>query len=232
MARDGKTNPLPAWSQREPGRTKADPFPPPDVSTVTLPGEPPGLFPRASLDTGITLSIPTWATIPSDPLDKEQIYVQLARPGTSNYETVFHIEYTPGTTPLPVQVEIPSEWLLKDENEGAFNLRYRHENYLGTPSNSADVAVVVDKIPPNGTAAPDKLTFAFTPPIVDATLAGLTDLEAVVPDWTGAAEGDRVAFTVLADKLPEDPHEIVPIAVVELEADRKVKFPVSRLACE
>ena len=90
---------------------------------------------------------------------------------------------------------------MKNENEGAFNLRYHHENYLGTPSDSAPVPVFVDKIPPNGSAAPDKLMFAFTGPIVDATLVE-TDLEAVVPAWTGVADGDMAAFTVVADKLP------------------------------
>ncbi|MGE8149932.1 hypothetical protein ACQKP5_01635 [Pseudomonas vancouverensis] len=229
MASDGRKNSLPAWSQREPGRADADPFPEPDVSEVTLPGLPPGLFPRASLDTDITLKIPAWPTIPSDPSDKEAITVELARVGTSNYEEVDKVEYVPGTTPLPVVVKIPSTWLLKDENEGAFNLRYFHENYLGTPSPSDPVLVFIDKIPPNGTAAPDKLTYTFTPPIVDATLTGVTDLEFTVPAWTGAAEGDKVAFTVVAGKLPDDPNDIVPIDIVELGADRKIKFPVAGL---
>ncbi|WP_458377367.1 hypothetical protein [Pseudomonas fluorescens] len=227
MASDGRKQPLPAWSQRVPGRADADPFTPPVVDAVTLPGLPAGLFPRASLDTGITLEIPRWATVPTDPIDVETVEVQLARVGSSNYETVDTASYVPGTTTFPIEVTIPADWLLKDENEGAFNLRYRHENYLGTPSESAPVLVFVDKIPPNGTAAPEKLTFAFTGPIVDATLTGITELEATVPEWTGAAEGDRVAFTVVADKLPDDPEDIVPIAVVPLPADRKIKFPVT-----
>lgn len=229
MASDGRTQTLPAWSQRVPGRALADPFPFPDVSKVTLPGEPQGLFLRSALDADITLEIPAWSTIPTDPVDKEKIFVQLARPGTSNYETVDEVEYVPGTTSVPVKVKIPSAWLLNDANEGAFNVRYRHENYLGTPSNSEDVLVFIDKIPPNGTAAPDKLTYAFTPPIVDATLASVTELEFVVPQWTGAAEGDEVAFTVVEDKLPDDPNDIVPIDIVELGADRKIKFPVATI---
>lgn len=228
MASDGRKQPLPAWSQRVSGRADADPFPSPDVSAVTLPGNPAGLFSRASLDAGIALKVPAWSTIPTDPVEKEYIRVQLARPGASSYETVDEVEFIPGTTQLPLAVTIPSTWLLQDANEGPFNLRYQQENYLGTISNSDDVLVFVDKVPPNGTAAPDKLTFAFTPPIVDATLTG-TDLEAVVPDWTGSAEGDQVAFTVVADTLPEDPNDIVPIDVVTLAADRKIKFPVALL---
>ena len=227
MASDGRKQTLPAWSQRVPGRADADPFTPPDVSTVTLPGLPAGLFPRVSLDTGITLKISRWNTVPTDPADVEKVEVQLTRPGTSNYETVATAEYIPGTTTFPIEVTIPAAWLLKNENEGAYNLRYHHENYLGTPSNSSPVLVFVDKIPPHGTAAPDKLTLLFTTPIVDATLNGVTELEATVPAWTGAAEGDQVAFTVVEGKLPDDPNDIVPIGVVTLGADRKIKFPVA-----
>ncbi|WP_433771035.1 hypothetical protein [Pseudomonas putida] len=230
MASDGRKRPLPAWSHRVPGRAKADPFPAPDVSRVTLPGNPSGLFPRPSLDADIELKVPAWSNTPTDPLDKEYITAQAARPGTSNYEDVSdEVEFIPGTTPIPVTVKLLSTWLLKDENEGPFNLRYRHVNYLGTPSNSTHTPVFVDKVPPNGTAAPRKLTLGFTPPIVDATLEGITDLEATVPEWTGAAEGDKVAFTVERDKLPEDPNDIVPIDVVTLGPDRKIKFPVSLL---
>ncbi|VVP83598.1 hypothetical protein PS918_02553 [Pseudomonas fluorescens] len=63
MASDGRKQPLLPWSLREPGRAKADPFPSPDVAPVTLPGNPPGLFPRASLDAGINLFIDVWDNI-------------------------------------------------------------------------------------------------------------------------------------------------------------------------
>lgn len=227
MASDGRKQTLPAWSQRVPGRTDADPFTPPDVSSVIIDGLPEGLFPRASLDAGITLQIPRWGTVPTEPVQLEYVAVQLARPGTPNYETVATVTYTPGTTTFPMAATIPAAWLLKNENEGAFNLRYRHENWLGTYSESAPVLVFVDKVPPNGSAAPDKLTLLFTPPIVDATLTGVTELEATVSAWTGPEEGDKVAFTVVEGKLPEDPNDIVPIGVVTLGADRKIKFPVS-----
>jgi hypothetical protein len=98
MASDGRKQTLPAWSQRVPGRADADAFTPPDVTLVTLPGLPAGLFPRASLDAGITLKIPRWNTVPTDPADVEKVELQLARVGTSNYETVATVDFIPGTT--------------------------------------------------------------------------------------------------------------------------------------
>lgn len=226
MASDGRKQRLPAWSQRVPGRADSELFPAPDISSVTLPGLPAGLFRRASLDTGVTLEIPRWPTIPTDPADYETITVQFAPPGSANYVDVATVDYIPGETELPVKITIPSAFLLKDENEGAFNMRYEHENYLGTKGYSVDVLVFIDKVPPDGTAAPGKLTFTITPPFTDANLTE-TDVSFVVPEWTGAAPGDLVAFAWIKDTVPEDPNDIVPIDVVTLEADRVVKIPVA-----
>lgn len=226
MASDGRKQKLPSWSQRVPGRADPGSFPAPDISAVTLPGLPEGLFPRAALDTGVTLEVPRWQTIPTDPNDYETITLQFATPGGANYVDVVKVDYVPGTTDLPVKITIPSDFLLKDENEGAFNMRYEHENYLGTKGYSDDVLVFIDKVPPNGTAAPGKLTFTITPPFTDANLTG-TDVECVVPLWTGAATGDLVAFAWIKDSVPEDPDDIVPIAVVTLGTDRVVKIPVA-----
>jgi hypothetical protein len=173
------------------------------------------------------LEIPTWSTIPTDPTDVEDIELEIARSNSDEYEPVAKVEYIPGTTTLPIPITLPADFLLKDENEGAFKIRYLHTNWAGTPSNSADVLVYIDKTPPNGTAAPDKITLSITPPFTDANLAGLTDVEGTIGAWTGAAEGDKVAFAWVEGQLPEDPDLIVPIDVVELGTERKVKFPVS-----
>lgn len=104
MASDGRKQPLPAWSQRVPGRADADPFTPPDLTGLILDGLPAGLFPRVSLDAGITLKIPRWATVPTDPTDVETVEVQLARVGSSDYETVDTASYVPGTTTFPIDI--------------------------------------------------------------------------------------------------------------------------------
>lgn len=225
MASYGSKQILPAWSQREPGRNGPLEFVKPDVSTVTLPGNPPGLFPRASLDAGILLQVTAWATLPPDG-ETETVTLQIARVGSDEYEDVASVDYTEGTSSFPLPITLPADFLLKDENEGAFKIRYQHVNWVGTPAESEDVPVFIDKTPPNGTAAPGKITFSITPPFTETNLAGLTDVDGTIPTWTGAAEGDQVAFAWMKDRLPEDPDLIVPIDVVELGADRKVKFPV------
>lgn len=226
MASDGrKQQPMPVWSQRVPGRNAPKAFPPPDVNNVTLPGQPSGLFPRTSLDKGITLKVSTWDNLPA-PGEKEYIRLQIARAASEEYEQVAEVEYIQGTTTIPFDITIPSDFLLKNENEGAFKIRYEHENWVGTPAYSSDVPVFIDKTPPNGTVAPGKMTFAITPPFTDINLAGLTFVEGTIPAWTGAGEDDKVAFAWVKDKLPDDPNDIVPIDVVELEVDRKVKFPI------
>ncbi|CAI8908691.1 BIG2 domain-containing protein [Pseudomonas sp. IT-P258] len=226
MASYGSKQILPAWSQREPGRNGPLEFVKPDVSTVTLPGNPPGLFPRASLDAGILLQVTAWATLPPDG-ETETVTLQIARVGSDEYEDVASVNYTEGTSSFPLPITLPADFLLKDENEGAFKIRYQHVNWVGTPAESEDVPVFIDKTPPNGTAAPGKITFSITPPFTENNLAGLTDVDGTIPTWTGAAEGDQVAFAWMKDRLPEDPDLIVPIGVVELGADRKVKFPVA-----
>jgi hypothetical protein len=226
MASYGSKQSLPAWSQRVPGRNGPLAFDNPDVSTVTLPGNPPGLFPRASLDAGIGLEIKAWTTLPPDG-ETETVTLQIARPGSDEYEDVATVSYTHGTSIFPLSIILPAAFLLKPENEGAFKIRYEHVNWVGTPAESVDVPVFIDKTPPNGTAAPDKITFSITPPFTETNLVGLTDVEGTIPAWTGAAEGDKVAFAWMKDRLPEDPNDILPIAVVELGADRKVKFPVA-----
>lgn len=225
MTSYGSKQSLPAWSQREPGRNGPLEFVKPDVSTVTMPGNPPGLFPRASLDAGIGLQVTAWATLPPDG-ETETVTLQIARAGSDEYEDVASVDYTQGASTFPLPITLPADFLLKDENEGAFKIRYQHVNWVGTPAESEDVLVFIDKTPPNGTTAPGKITFSITPPFTETNLVGLTDVEGTIPAWTGAAEGDKVAFAWMKDRLPEDPNDIVPIAVVELGADRKVKFPV------
>jgi hypothetical protein len=104
MASDGRKQPLPAWSQRVPGRADADPFTPPDLTGLILDGLPAGLFPRVSLDAGITLKIPRWNTVPTDPADVEKVEIQIARVCTSNYETVATVDFIPGTTTFPIDI--------------------------------------------------------------------------------------------------------------------------------
>ena len=225
MANQGSKQTLPAWSQRLPGRNGPLAFIKPDVSKVTLVGSPPGLFPRVSLDVGVPLDLTAWPTLPPDD-ETEYVTLQIARAGSEEYTDLDSVIYVQGTSTFPLRLTIPSTFLLHPDNEGPFNIRYHHINFAGTEAYSDDVAVYIDKTPPNGTAAPGKITFSITPPFTEANLAGLTNVEGVIPRYDGDADGDKVAFSWVPDKLPEDPNDIVPIAIVTLGVDRKVFFPV------
>ena len=84
MANQGSKHTLPAWSQRVPGRNGPLAFIKPDVSKVTMVGSPPGLFPRAALDTDVTLELTPWPTLPPDG-ETEFVTLQIARPGSEEY---------------------------------------------------------------------------------------------------------------------------------------------------
>jgi hypothetical protein len=79
-------------------------LPPPDLTGLILDGLPAGLFPRVSLDAGITLKIPRWNTVPTDPANVEKVEIQIARVCTSNYETVATVDFIPGTTTFPIDI--------------------------------------------------------------------------------------------------------------------------------
>lgn len=229
MARkDKKQASQPAWAHRVSGRTLQSDFLAPNVDDVTIPGLPNGLFPRASLDAGITLKVPAWLGIPDDPNDVEYVSLEIARSGSEEWNVILdRVEYVPGTTPLPFDIKIPSGFLLSGENEGAFKIRYFHENLFGNPAHSDETLIYIDKIPPNFPNAPGKVIFDFgVGPIFDTTLASLSEIEGAIPDWTGGEEGDLIAFTWVPDTLPDDPYSIIPIDIVP-GADGKVNIPVS-----
>lgn len=226
MAGDGrKQQPMPVWSQRVPGRNAPKAFPDP-VVRVVLPGNPPGLLPRAEFDKGVEVEIGDWENLPPDD-ETETITLQIARVGSNEFVDVQTESFTGPISGFPKLVKIPASFLLDEANEGPFKLRYLHTNWVGTDSLSNEVPIVIDKIPPNFPSAPGKMTFDFgLGPIYDTTLDGLTEIEGTIPAWTGAAEGDQIAFTWLVDALPDDPNLIVPIGVVP-GTDGKVKIPVS-----
>lgn len=213
------------WSQRVPGRNGPLAFPDP-VIDVVMPGNPPGLLPRDELDKGVEVTINDWG-IPI-PLDTtETISLQISRAG-GLFVSVNEVVFDGPIFDFPKSITLPASFLLDEKNEGPHLVRFLHVNWIGTGAFSNEIPIVVDKIPPNFPSPPGKMTFDFgLGPITDATLAGLTYIEGIIPAWTGAAEGDRVAFTWIIDQLPEDPTMIVPIDVVELGLDRRVRIPVS-----
>ena len=228
MARkDKKQASQPAWAHRVAGRAVNVSVKDPVVRGV-IAGNPAGLLERKLLDKGIEVEIPDWGQQPP-PNEADKISLRIARVGSSDYVDLKTETYPSPITGFPQIITIPSDFLLDTTNEGPFELWYVHFNYVETETASSRVPIVIDKIPPNFPDVPGKVTFGFGGgPIFDTTLNGLTDIEGTVPSWTGAAEGDQIAFTWLPDKLPEDPENIDPIDVVP-GTDGKVKIPVATI---
>ncbi|NMY39450.1 MULTISPECIES: hypothetical protein [unclassified Pseudomonas] len=228
MARkDNKQASQPAWAHRVAGRAVNVSVKDPVVRGV-IAGNPAGLLERKLLDKGIEVEIPDWGQQPP-PNEADKISLRIARVGSSDYVDLKTETYPSPITGFPQIITIPSDFLLDTSNEGPFELWYVHFNYVETETASSRVPIVIDKIPPNFPDVPGKVTFGFGGgPIFDTTLNGLTDIEGTVPSWTGAAEGDQIAFTWLPDKLPEDPENIDPIDVVP-GTDGKVKIPVATI---
>ncbi|BBP57876.1 hypothetical protein [Pseudomonas sp. St316] len=179
----------------------------PDVSGFIMPGLPVGLIPRADLDRGVSTTIQSW---PNPPPDGETDYfrLQIARAQSNEWSTVQEHSFSGGDTWVPLVFTIPSSYLLDPEHEGAFDLRYEHENFLETLDHSGRAYIHIDKLPPNGVIPPNKMVFALTPPITDATFGANDYLEATIPPWTGDQTAVQVAFGWIKGELPEDPDDI------------------------
>lgn len=176
----------------------------PVVKPDPLSGLPVGLICRDHLDTGLTTTIATWGNdIPDG--DTEYFRLQIARAKSNEWLTLEEHSFTGGSTWEPLVFSIPSSYLLDPEHEGAFDLRYEHENFVGVPDHSARTNIYIDKTPPNGAVPPSKMVFTVTPPITDATFDTNDYLEATIPSWTGDQGDVQILYAWVKDELPEDP---------------------------
>lgn len=197
----------------------------PVVTHFTMPGNPVGLIPREKLDEDQKTTITTWGvTIP--PGATELFRLQYARAGSNEWKNFEEHSVVGGTVWLPLVFTIPSTFLLDRVNEGQFDLRYEHVNFIGQSDySSGRVPIHIDKVPPNGATPPNKMVFAITPPITDATFGTDDFLEATIPGWTGEVADVRVAYGWREGKLPEDPADIILIGPVPITPDGKVQIP-------
>ncbi|WP_236710384.1 hypothetical protein [Pseudomonas sp. RIT-PI-q] len=203
----------------------------PDVSGFVMAGNPIGLIPRVKLDTDQKTTITAWnGSLPPNGRT-DTIRLQIARGGSSEWTTLKEHTFTNATW-VPLNFTIPSTFFLNTENEGPFDLRYLHENYLGTPDESGRVRIHIDKVPPNGAIPPTKMVFTVTPPITDTTFGTDDFLEAAIPGWTGDAADVQVAFGWRKGELPEDPADIVLIGPQAISANGKVRIPKAAFARE
>ncbi|WP_210640046.1 hypothetical protein [Pseudomonas sp. Tri1] len=179
----------------------------PVVVPAALPGLPVGLIRRSDLDTGLKTTITTWGnTIPSGAT--EYFRLQYARADSNEWTTFQEHAVVGGSAWVPLEFNIPSTFLLDPENEGPFDLRYEHENFLGVFDHSGRVLIHIDKVPPNGAIPPGKMIFTITPPITDATFGSNDYLEATIPPWTGDQNDVTIGYGWIKGELPDDPSDI------------------------
>ena len=199
---------------------------PPDVSHLVIDAS--GLMLRKTLDSDLKTTITTWSgNLPSNPGDNEIFKLQYARAGSNEWTTLDQKIYSGGSGAwVPMDFTLSSEeFLLKPENEGAFDLRYHHTNFQGTEDESQRARIFIDKIPPNGGRTPDKMMFTITPPITEDSFGGKEFLEAEIPDWAGDQSDIRVAYGWIKGELPEDPDSIELIGPIPVTPNMKVEIP-------
>ncbi|VVO64427.1 hypothetical protein PS838_00961 [Pseudomonas fluorescens] len=101
----------------------------PDVSAFVIKDDPLGLIPRTKLDTDQKTTIATWGgSLPTTPSRTEYFRLQIARAHSEEWTTLQEHAYAGRPNPVwvPLDFNIPKEFLLDAGNEGAFVLRYEH----------------------------------------------------------------------------------------------------------
>lgn len=197
-----------------------------DVSHFTIPGDAKGLIPRKNLDNDLTTTISMWAGTPVGRTDTFRL--QWVRKGSDDWANFTEHTYS-NNDPLPMVFTIPTQFLLGTENEGDFVLRYEHENYLNVIEWSNPVPICIDKVPPNGVFAPERMVFDFSSPITDATFGEHDYLEARIPPWAGDQTDVQVKFAWLKAELPEDPGDIVQIGPLPISPYGTVQIPKTQV---
>ncbi|WP_240337703.1 MULTISPECIES: hypothetical protein [unclassified Pseudomonas] len=199
----------------------------PVVQPPPLPGLPVGLIRRADLDTGLTTTITTWGGGPIPAGMTEYFRLQWARADSDEWELFEEHSFTGGDTWVPLVFRIPSSFLLDSEHEGPFDLRYQHENYVGTPDASGRTLIHIDKTPPDGGRIPERMIFTAVPPITDASFGANDYLEATIPPWTGDQTDVKIAYGWIKGELPERPEDVDLIGPEPIDPNgtRTVRIP-------
>ncbi|MEB0208015.1 hypothetical protein [Pseudomonas sp. CCC3.1] len=201
-------------------------IPEPNVSDLIQAGLPEGLILRKDLDADLVITMETWDGAPP-PFDTEYFSLLWSRNEDSNEWELFEEHPWAGGPWIPLKFTIPSSFLLATENEGTFYLKYKHVNFIQEPpAYSAAVTIHIDKIPPNGVVAPEKMVFSVTAPITDATFATATELVATIPAWAGEDQADvSVYFGWYKGELPLTPDPDTLIGPLPITPGGQVHIP-------
>lgn len=200
--------------------------PEPDVSGLIEAGLPEGLILSKKLAGGLTITMDAWpgALPPSGKAD--DIELQWARDEQSAEWTLIQKHSFTDVTWVQLVFTIPGDFLLATENEGTFYLRYEHINFLGNAAPSDAVTIHIDKVPPNGAFAPEKMVFTVDAPITDAAFTTNDYLEATIPAWAGDDQADvNVYFGWYKGELPISPNPGTLNGPLPITHDGKVQIP-------
>lgn len=201
--------------------------PKPDVSGLIEAGLPEGLILREKLDADLTITMAVG--VDNEPPSGETDYYRLQWSrdvGSTEWAQFDEKTFTGGGTWVPLTFVIPSAFLLATENEGDFYLRYEHTNFNLEIALSDLVLIHIDKVGPNGTDAPEKMGFSFTPPITDATFSTNDYLEATIPAWEDEDTADvTVFFGWFKGELPPTPDPTTLIGPVPITPGGTVQIP-------
>ncbi|VVQ08867.1 hypothetical protein PS914_04922 [Pseudomonas fluorescens] len=205
----------------------------PDVSAFVIKDDPLGLIPRAKLDTDQKTTIATWdGSLPTNPARTEYFRLQVARAGSNEWTLLQEHPYVGRANPTwtPLDFIIPKEFFLKAENEGAFELRYEHENQLTAKDWSNRVPICIDKIPPNLGKNPKHMVFTVKPPIIDTSFGVNDYLEATIPLWDGDILDVQMSYGWMKDELPEKPEDMEVIeGPIPVSPGQKVRIPKAKI---
>lgn len=193
-----------------------------------LPGDPLGLIPKALLTVPLKVEIPHWVNFPTNPTRPgDELRLQWRPLGSTDDAAYIDLLDPPsieikGVYPDPMIQEIPLD-AFKNVH-GAFEFRYRvvggNDGGVATPSETTPI--VLDIIPPYGSAYPADLILPAGP-ITDANRAAVVAEISAYPDEESS---DRIGVFWVKGDVPDDISGLTPIGGYQaIPAGRKFAIP-------
>lgn len=194
-----------------------------------MPGDPIGLIPKILMTDPLIVEIPHWVNFPTNPnRPGDELRLQW-RPLGSNDDGAYTDLLDPpaieikGAYPNPILLGIPIDSFRNVH--GAFELRYRvlGGNDGGIATSSETTPIVLDIIPPYGTAYPLDLILPAGP----ITDANRTTVVAEIPDYSDEESSDRIGVFWVKGAVPENSSGLTPIGgdYISIPTDRKFAIP-------
>lgn len=183
---------------------------------------------------GLTVYIPKWDNLPP-PGETEYVRLMI-KIGSGNFTQLgapIAFMIPPGSSDFPQTFPFPVTIAANDLPDAATcQLRYIHRDYTGYDTESLDITVICDRLPPYKHLPPKEPVFAGDF-LDDTTLPAGSKLKVTIPGYPDWQSTDMVAFFLIdSNNIPDDPTATPPIlftpvpspgitdTVVELDADK------------